>query len=86
VAEEEAMRNGVAVLLFPLTLAAFGPDAPRVYHFNTVQGAPAWWGMSHMGRRTPKVAEFWKSIEPLIEKRHRCFLSDVADVESLCNV
>jgi hypothetical protein len=42
--------------------------------------------MSHMGRRTPKVAEFWKSIEPLIEKRHRCFLSDIADVESLCNV
>jgi type II secretory pathway component GspD/PulD (secretin) len=42
VAEEEAMRNGVAVLLFPLTLAAFGPDVPRVYHFNTVQGAPAY--------------------------------------------
>ncbi len=52
----------------------------------TVRGAPAWWSMSHQGRRNPAVAEFWSSIEPLIEKRHRSFLSDVADVESLCNV
>jgi hypothetical protein len=52
----------------------------------TVQGAPAWWNMSFHGRRNPAVAEFWKSIEPLIETRHRSFLSDIADVESLCNV
>jgi len=52
----------------------------------SVQGAPAWWNMSFHGRRNPAVAEFWKSIAPLIETRHRSFLSDVADVESLCNV
>jgi hypothetical protein len=52
----------------------------------TVQGAPAWWGMSHQGRRNPAVKAFWNSVEPLVEKRHRSFLSDVADVESICNV
>ena len=52
----------------------------------SVQGAPAWWNMSFHGRRNPAVAEFWKSIEPLIATRHRSFLSDIADVESLCNV
>lgn len=52
----------------------------------TVQGAGAWWRMSHIGRRDPTVAGFWKEIEPLIENRHRCFPSDVADMESLGNV
>jgi hypothetical protein len=52
----------------------------------SVQGAPAWWNMSLHSRRNPAVAEFWKSIEPLVETRHRSFLSDIADVESLCNV
>jgi hypothetical protein len=52
----------------------------------TVQGAPAWWSMSHQGRRNPAVRQFWESVEPLIETRHRSFLSDVADVESLCDV
>ena len=52
----------------------------------SVQGAKAWWGMSFHSRRNPAVAEFWASVEPLVEKRHRSFLSDVADVESLCNV
>jgi hypothetical protein len=52
----------------------------------SVQGAPAWWNMSFHGRRNPAVAEFWKSIAPLIETRNRSFLSDIADVESLCNV
>jgi hypothetical protein len=52
----------------------------------TVQGAQAWWAMSQQGRANPAVRAFWDSIEPLIETRHRSFLSDVADVESLCNV
>ena len=52
----------------------------------SVQGAPAWWSMSHQGRRNPAVREFWESVKPLVEKRHRSFLSDIADVESLCNV
>ena len=52
----------------------------------TVQGAKAWWQMSFLGRRDPTVAGFWDEIEPLIEKRHRSFSSDVTDVESLCDV
>jgi hypothetical protein len=52
----------------------------------TVQGARAWWQMSFLGRRDPAVSGFWEEIEPMIEKRHRSFLSDVADVESLCHV
>jgi hypothetical protein len=52
----------------------------------TVQGAAAWWAMSQRGRGDPTVRDFWDSIEPLIETRHRSFLSDVADVESLCDV
>ena len=31
----------------------------------TVQGAPAWWSMSHQGRRNPAVRGFWESVEPL---------------------
>jgi hypothetical protein len=52
----------------------------------TVEGAGAWWGMSHQGRRNPAVREFWESVGGLIEKRHRSFFSDVADVESICDV
>ena len=52
----------------------------------SVQGARAWWQMSFLGRRDPAVSGFWEETRPMIEKRHRCFLSDVADVESLCNV
>jgi hypothetical protein len=42
--------------------------------------------MSHQGRRNPAVREFWESVRGLIEKRHRSFFSDVADVESICDV
>ena len=52
----------------------------------TVQGAGAWWAMSHQGRRNPAVREFWESVQGLIETRHRSFFSDVADVESICDV
>jgi hypothetical protein len=52
----------------------------------TVQGAKSWWQMSFLGRRDPAVAGWWEEAEAMIEKRHRCFLSDIADVESLCNV
>jgi hypothetical protein len=52
----------------------------------SVQGAKAWWAMSHGSRRITAVKEFWENIKPLIESRHRSFSSDVADVESICNV
>jgi len=52
----------------------------------TVQGAKAWWQMSFLGRRDPTVVGWWEEAESMIEKRHRCFLSDVADIESLANV
>ncbi len=52
----------------------------------SVKGAGAWWAMSHQGRRNPAVKEFWESVQPMIVTRHRSFLSDVADVESICNV
>ncbi len=52
----------------------------------SVQGAPAWWHMSHLGRRNPDVAGFWKAVAPMIENRHRSFSSAVEDVEGLANV
>ena len=36
--------------------------------------------------RDPTVVGWWEEAESMIEKRHRCFLSDVADIESLANV
>ncbi len=57
-----------------------------LYIIWTVQGARAWWQASFLGRRNPQVSGFWEEVAPMIESRHRSFLSDVADVESLCNV
>jgi hypothetical protein len=57
-----------------------------LYIIWTVQGARAWWQASYFGRRNPEVAGFWEALEPMLVSRHRSFLSDVADVESLCNV
>jgi hypothetical protein len=84
--EERGMTLVSRWITPPMWMNAEDDQGNTLFITWSVQGAPAWWGMSHMGRRTPKVAEFWQSIEPLIEKRHRCFLSDIADVESLCNV
>ena len=36
------MHKGIAALQFALISAAFGQDVPRVYHFNTLQGAPVY--------------------------------------------
>ena len=53
----------------------------------SVQGVPDWWEKMRLGATlNPELIEFWREIEPLVEERHRYFLSDVADVESLCNV
>lgn len=57
-----------------------------LYLIWTVQGAGAWWQMSFLGRRDPSVTAFWAEADSLIVSRHRCFPTDVADVESLSNV
>lgn len=53
----------------------------------SVKGTENWWWSMRLGAtRNPEAVEFWQTIEPLIETRYRYFLSDVADVEALCNV
>jgi hypothetical protein len=84
--EERGMTLVSRLITPPMWLNDQDDQGNTLFITWSVQGAPAWWNMSFHGRRNPKVAEFWQSIEPLIEKRHRCFLSDIADVESLCNV
>ncbi len=57
-----------------------------LYVIWTVQGAKAWWRMSFLGRRDPAVTGWWEEAASMIETRRRCFLGDVADLESLSNV
>jgi hypothetical protein len=84
--EERGMTLVSRLITPPMWLNEEDDQGNTLFITWSVQGAPAWWGMSFHSRRDPKVAEFWKSIEPLIETRHRSFLSDIADVESLCDV
>jgi len=51
-----------------------------------VQGAEAWWSATRSRRADPSFLVFWEQAKPMIAHRRRLFLSDVADVESLCNV
>jgi hypothetical protein len=52
----------------------------------SVPDAKAWWAMSHGGKRDPVVQAWWRDAESMIEKRHRCFLTDVSAVAKLANV
>jgi hypothetical protein len=57
-----------------------------LYIIWTVQGAKAWWQMSFLGRRDPAVFGWWEEAEAMIVTRRHCFLSDIAELESLANV
>jgi type II secretory pathway component GspD/PulD (secretin) len=52
-----AMRNAIAALLFGLTFAALAQEVPRVYHFNTIQGAPAYQEVANTVRTIGDIRE-----------------------------
>lgn len=52
----------------------------------TLQGAPAFWQMSFMGRSDPDVAAWWAEVDKRVLSRKRSFHAAAADVEALSHV
>lgn len=52
----------------------------------TLQGVPAWWQMTAMGRTDPAVTAWWEEADAMLVSRKRSFASADADVEALSNV
>jgi hypothetical protein len=52
----------------------------------SVEGTQAWWNATRLRRADPSFLDFWEDAKPMIVSRRRIFLSDVNDVDALCNV
>jgi len=52
----------------------------------SVEGVQAWWNATRLRRADPSFLRFWEDAKPMIVSRRRLFLSDVNDVEGLCDV
>ncbi|AGH48805.1 MULTISPECIES: hypothetical protein [Sphingomonadales] len=52
----------------------------------TIQGAPAWWGMSFQSRNDPGVADWWAEVDEMIVRRSRHFATAESDIAEICNV
>jgi len=52
----------------------------------TLPHPQAWWEMTWIGRRDPKLGEWWSQIGELVQERSRSFAAAATDVDGLCDV